>query len=456
MEGKELNENLHKLLNHLDSIKDSLPMTILLLQPHNKKANTKLEEFIEKNAEKIENEDGTKSIAVKYEDARIFEQLSKNSEISQIAMKIIPESLFVSLISQYDSFLNKLLKILFKTRPEYINNSERELSFSQLIQFDSIEVAREYVIEKEVETILRKSHSEHFDYLENKLAMKLRVDLPIWQTFIEITERRNLFVHCDGMISNQYLKVCKENKCDVKNLKLNERLNVDLEYFRKAYDCLFELSTKLTHTIWRKLIKNDVDNADKSLNNICYSLLTSGQFNLADILLDFACKQPKHFNDSSKNMFIVNKSLSNYLNSKEDNAKSIISSKDWSASSDDFKLADLIINEKNDEVFDLMKKIGSDGIVDKEAYKTWPLFYKLRKELKFKEIFKEIFKEEYTVLEIPKRPIQELIDEITKKNTEIKKKLIKAKPVIKMLPEKELKTIKKTVQVAEPINKISD
>src|SRR5574343_11925 len=427
MESRELNDNLHKLLNHLDSIKDTLPMTILLLEPHNKKANSKFEEFIDKNAEKIENENGTKSIAVKYEDARIFEQLSKNSEISRLAMKIIPESLFVSLISQYNSYLNKLLKILFKTRPEYINNSERELSFSQLIQFDSIETAREYVIEKEVETILRKSHSEHFDYLESKLAMPLRKDLPIWQTFIEITERRNLFVHCDGIVSNQYLKVCKENKCDIKNIKLNERLNVDIVYFRKAYDCLYELSTKLTHTIWRKLIKNDIENADKSLNEICYSLLTSGQFDLADILLDFACKQTKHFNDSSKNIFIVNKSLSNYLNEKEENAKQIISSKDWSASSDDFKLANLIITEKYDEVFELMKKIGSTGVVDKENYKTWPLFYKLRKETKFKETFKEIFNEDYTVLEIPKRPVQELMEEIIKKKPELKSKVSKAK-----------------------------
>src|SRR5574343_477602 len=235
MESRELNDNLHKLLNHLDSIKDTLPMTILLLEPHNKKANSKFEEFIDKNAEKIENENGTKSIAVKYEDARIFEQLSKNSEISRLAMKIIPESLFVSLISQYDSYLNKLLKILFKTRPEYINNSERELSFSQLIQFDSIETAREYVIEKEVETILRKSHSEHSDYLESKLAKPLRKDLPIWQTFTELTER----------------------------------LNVDIVYFRNEYAGLYELSTKLPQTIWKNLIKNDIENADNSLHEIC-------------------------------------------------------------------------------------------------------------------------------------------------------------------------------------------
>ncbi|AJH14822.1 hypothetical protein [Myroides profundi] len=426
MEGKELgielDKNLHRLLRHLDSIKDTLPMSLLLLEPHNKKANTKLKDFIEKNSEEIEDENGNKSISLEFEQARIFDQLAKNSEISNLAMKIIPESLFVALISQYDAFLNQLFKTLFKIRPEYINKSERELSFSQLNEFESIEKAREYVVEKEVETILRKSHSEHFDYLENKLSIVLRKDLPIWQTFIEITERRNLFVHCDGIVSNQYLKVCKENKCNISEIELNKRLTISSEYFKNAYECLYELSTKLTHTIWRKLIKEDIQFADEKLNEICYNLITNRQFNLADILLDFACKQIKFYNDSAKNYYTVNKALSKYLQDKTDIAREIIDSKDWSASSDDFKLAHLILMKKNDEAYLLMKKIGKNGEVNKDHYKIWPLFYKLRKEERFKEVFREIFEEDYAVLEVPKRPIQELIGEIIKKSPTLLKK----------------------------------
>lgn len=439
MDGKELNKNLTKLLTHLDSIKDTLPMTTLLLEPHKKKAKAKFEEFLEKNAEKILEGDGNNtSISIKYENVKIFEQLSKNAEISGIAMKIIPESLFVSLISQYDAFLNKLLKILFKIRPEYINTSERELTFSQLIEFESIESAREYVTEKEVENVLRKSHTEHFEYLESKLAITLRKELPIWQTFIEITERRNLFVHCDGIVSNQYLKVCKEHKCNLNKIVLNQRLEVDPTYFQKAYECLYELATKLTHTIWRKLVKNDLEEADEKLNSICYSLLTSGQYELAEILLDFACKQNKYFNDSSRNFFVVNKALSPFLNGKIDTAKEIINSKDWSASSDNFKLAHLIITENFEEVYILMKKIGENGEVLKVHYKTWPLFYKLRKEQKFKEVFKEIFNEEYTVLEIPKRPVQQLVEEIVEKKPELKQRTVK-----KVIEKKQ--DLKKTV-----------
>ena len=46
-----------------------------------------------------------------------------------------------------------------------------------------------------------------------------------------------------------------------------------MKYFENAYKCLYELSTKLTHTIWRKLIKEDMENADRKLNDICYDLI---------------------------------------------------------------------------------------------------------------------------------------------------------------------------------------
>lgn len=422
MNGKELNQNLQDLLSHLNSINDTFPMTMLLLTPYQKKAKEKLQEFVNSNMTEIEEEDGQKSFSIKYEHIKIYKQLSNNSHISHLASKIIPESLFVSLISQYDAFLNRLLKILFNIQPEYINSSERELAFFQLVGFDTIESAREFVIEKEVECVLRKSHSEHFDYLEKKLSIPLRKNLPIWQIFIEITERRNLYVHCDGIVTSQYMKVCKENNCSIENAKVNQRLYVNLDYFNDAYKCLYELCTKLTHTIWRKLLKNDIMEADRKLNEICYDLVNSRQFKLADILLDFACKQEKHFNESSKNLFIVNKSLSQYLQDKDKNAKEIIESKDWSASSDDFKLAHLILTDKQNESFELMRKIGKDGEVDKVSYKTWPLFYKLRDVQKFKDTFQELFQEEYTVLENPKRPVQELIDELMLEKTKLKSK----------------------------------
>lgn len=422
MSGAKLQKTLVTFIRHIESIKDTLPMTLILFRPYQKKADKDLTDFINNNVKEIEDDNGEKSVLIKVEEKNHYDSLNKNFSIAALASKIIPESLFVSLVSQYDSYLNKLLRAVFEIRPEILNGSDRNLTYSQLVELTSLEDAREYIVDKEIECVLRKSHSEHFDYLENKLGIPLRKKLPAWKTFIELTERRNLFVHCDGVVSNQYIDVCKKHDCEINEISVGDKLSIPHDYFTIAYECLFEIAVKLTHTIWRKLLIQDLENADKALNSICYDLICSNEFNLADILLDFACKQNNHFNDETSNIFLVNKSLSKYLADKKEAAVEIIKSKDWSASSYDFKLAFAVLTDNTEEVFSLMKKIGKDGDVIKEYYKIWPLFKKIRTLDKFKETYNEIFDEDYNVLESPKRPVQELLSKLIEKDKAVEEK----------------------------------
>lgn len=438
--GKNLNKNLETFLRHIDAIRDTLPMSMLLLQPYNKKANDDFLMFLKNNVEEIEDDNGEKRILVKADESKVFETLERNASTSALASKIIPESLFVSLISQYDAFLTRILRAIFEIKPDVLNGSERNLTFSQLVDMETIHNAREFIIDKEIDTILRKSHSDQFEYLERLIGINLRENLPIWQTFIEITERRNLFVHCDGFVSNQYLKNCELAKCDINNVKVGDRLGVEPKYFSSAYKCLYEIATKLTHTIWRKFIISDLRDADRELNDVCFRLINTHSFELADILLEFGCNQKKHFNGSLKNVFIINRALSKYLQKKEGEAKEILNKEDWSASSDDFKLAYAVLTDEFERVYEIMYKIGENGEVDKSDYKQWPLFNMIRKEEKFKETYKTIFKEEYTVMETPMRPIQELINKEIKIDKELKEKTFKKVQSAKELKEKEITT----------------
>jgi len=440
--GKNLNKNLETFLRHIDAIRDTYPMTMLLIQPYNKKANDDFKKFLKESVKEIEDDNGKKRILVKADESKKFETLERNASTSALAGKIIPESLFVSLISQYDAYLTRLLRAIYEIKPDLLNGSERNLTFSQLVEMETIDNAREFIIDKEIDTVLRKSHSEQFDYLEKLIGITLRENLPIWQTFIEITERRNLLVHCDGVISNQYLKNCKEHKCKIDKIKVGNRLGVELEYFSSAYKCLYEIATKLTHTIWRKLLVSDLKDADRELNDVCFHLINTNSFELADILLDFGCGQKRHFNDSLKNVFIVNGSLSKYLQDKKEEARKILDKKDWSASSDDFKLAYAVLTDDYENTYEIMIKIGDNGEVDQSDYKQWPLFNQIRKEEKFKETFKLIFKDDYSVMETPIRPLQELINKEIKKDKKLKDKTVKKVISAKELKEKESTTTK--------------
>lgn len=136
-------------------------MTLLLLSPYSAKANGDFLRFLKNNVQQIEDDEGEKKLLVRPDESKMFETLERNASISTLASKLIPESLFVSLISQYDAFLNRLLRVIYEIKPEILNGSDRNLTFSQLTEMGSIEKARDYIVDKEIDSIMRKSHAEH-------------------------------------------------------------------------------------------------------------------------------------------------------------------------------------------------------------------------------------------------------------------------------------------------------
>jgi hypothetical protein len=116
----------------------------------------------------------------------------------------IPQVMIIGLVSVYDHFLSELLATLFRLKKEIIFGSERQISFSDLIKYQSIDDAREAIINKEVDSIVRESHHEQFRILETRLGLKLTVGLTIWPQFIELCERRNLFTHTGGVVRRRF------------------------------------------------------------------------------------------------------------------------------------------------------------------------------------------------------------------------------------------------------------
>jgi hypothetical protein len=150
------------------------------------------------------------------------------------ASMYIPQVMVIGLISVYDNFLSELLATLFRLKKEIIFGSEKHISFSDLIKYQSIDDAREAIINKEVDSIVRESHHEQFRILEARLGFRLTVGLTIWPQFIELCERRNLFTHTGGVVSQQYLLICGNYSCNVEGVNLGSKLRVQPKYLRNT------------------------------------------------------------------------------------------------------------------------------------------------------------------------------------------------------------------------------
>ena len=173
LEHPQFNKILSDFLEEIISLNETLPLVMALISVKDKQKEKELNEFIKKRTikkDKTTVQDSTEPsekeeediVSLNIADYIQFEELQKNVNVASIAFKVVPRSFFVSLISQFDAYIGNLIKKIYELFPEKLNECEKNLSFSQLMEFSSINDAKEYIIEKEVESVLRESHTFHF------------------------------------------------------------------------------------------------------------------------------------------------------------------------------------------------------------------------------------------------------------------------------------------------------
>jgi hypothetical protein len=377
---------------HIDAIGDVLILMVMAVQKITEKLKEDMTEFENEKCE-VSEDVNERTVKIPNNQFREWKRHAKTYEHFNLSRELLPRSLLVSLISQYDAFLGRILRTAFIRKPEILKASEKKISFDVLSQFSSIEAVREYILEKEVEAILRSSHADQFKWMETTFGLPLTKDLLSWPAFIELTERRNLFVHTDGVVSSQYIAVCKLYKCKLEDdMKEGDRLDVPQDYFTAAHHNIFEIGVKLGHVMWRKLLPDERSAADNHLVRVTYELIENGKWDLALRLLDFACTEFKKFSNEGVQLTLtVNRAQAYKWKGDDERCKKIMRAVDWSARSDQFRLADAVLLEDWPLSARMMRRIGKDGAVHQNDYRDWPLFREFRKQQMFLDTYEQIF-----------------------------------------------------------------
>jgi hypothetical protein len=162
----------------------------------------------------------------------------------------------------------------------------------------------------------------------------------------------------------------------------------------------------LTHTLWRKTFPDELNIADRAMNQAIYSLLENKRWRSASEFGEFSLTpmMSKQTTSILKMIRIVNTALALKNRQHDDKAIALIDEIDWTGSIRDFKLAVEIIKNNFEEAAKIMKDIGQNGeLVDEVAYYQWPLFEEFRGRIEFQNTFKEIYGKEFrSQLNIPK------------------------------------------------------
>jgi hypothetical protein len=297
----------------------------------------------------------------------------------------------VALTSSYDSFIGDLLGIIIEKRPEIIQSSEKQLTMRQILAFASMDEAKSYVKKSIADEIMRDSRLQQIEWIRNRLNIKFDFSDPIFNEFAEICERRNLFTHTGGRATKQYIENCSKANVDVSNVKIDDQLEVDGKYLRRAIDVYYEVGVKLGIIVWRQLESEHNSMAESFLADVGYNLILNKIYKLAQKMLEFGVKMPSISKDRTKKLYIINLANAYKLDGSTDKATDELAKIDWSSVGLDFQICVAAIRDDVKMVAKLIRRIGPKGDVDRENYIEWPVFQTVRNLPEFRQAYQEVF-----------------------------------------------------------------
>ena len=392
--SRQIIKEIDGFVSSVDSLENTLPLIGAALNAARQKEKRQLDKYEQKHAISVDTEGDSRTVTLTSETFAPYRRLARNLHKASRATLLIPEIFVVALVSQYDAFLGGLIRVLLNGRLEILHATDRQLPLASLLAFDSMADVRDAIVNKEVEDLLRKSHAEQFSWLESRFKIELRKGLLEWPAFVELTERRNLYVHARGVVSRQYLETCRAHNVYLPpDHDLGVTLYASGDYFVRAHSCVLSIGVMLGHVLWRKFFPDQRQHADIHLTNICYDLLVERRYDLAQRLLTFAVSSFKKFaHEKYRRMFVVNLAQTYKWMNDDKKCAEIMDAEDWTASDESFRLAHAVLRDDIENSVRIMRQIGAEhDEIDAVAYRDWPLFREIRKEELFRTTYQDIF-----------------------------------------------------------------
>jgi len=269
---------------------------------------------------------------------------------------MLAEILFASIFSSFDAYLNHLLRNLYRQRPNLLTAPEakddtketretKSVSFADVLHRTKDEII-DNLIDGELNSLLRDSYIRIFERLARRFSTGTLKAFEAWPVFVECSQRRNVIMHCDGIVSKQYVENCKSEGVNIAQAIIvgQTKLSVSIDYLVKSIEVATEVGVKLGQVLWRASSELSVASADVHLGELLYSLLKREEWTLAMRMGEFGREISKRShrvprNERSLKVIVINHAQAAKWSGDKTTALKLIEEFDWSGSAFEFQLA---------------------------------------------------------------------------------------------------------------------
>ena len=295
---------------------------------------------------------------------------------------LLRRSALITAISHFEALTADLVHAFYVRFPGALAADQRSLTLSELRELGSLDDAVQHLISQEVDVLLRESLDKQVAYFKKPLSVDIspvEVRLP---SLVEISQRRNVYVHNRGLANRHYIKKVSEELIGEFGVKEGEPLPVSEDYLVRAIDIVFLAGLSLLTQCWQKWEKAKPEERDSFLVNVTYESLQEGRFHVACEVASYALASAvKH--DERRRILLINQAIALRSMQKLDEMRALLSTLDWSATALKFRLALAALCSNEDEFFVLLPKAVAAEEIGRDELEEWPLFEAVRGSRRF-------------------------------------------------------------------------
>lgn len=290
-----------------------------------------------------------------------FRKLSEQPEI-------LNDSTIMMILVRYEEAIAELFRYLIGKYPAaYLN--DKSITYAELIKLDTeIKNIRKIFLDKEVDEIMRQPISYWYSLFEGKHKVKFCFPNDEFESFKEIYYRRNLVVHNQGVVNDNYIANIKTE------MIVGDKARIDKSYLKNA----FEITQIVIYgtIIGLGKLSSNVSAILNRLFDLGFQHMLDDEWRISEYIFGNLLK---HKGQDNAELLCnkINYWISIKNQGRFEEIQKEIEEFDVSAHSGRFKAAKYALLDKFDKVTEILEEIMGQELQASHV-ESWPLFKQYR------------------------------------------------------------------------------
>ena len=315
----------------------------------------------------------------------LVDMARESDRLAPMQGSLLRRGALTTLVSFFEALLADLIRGYYSRYPSALPQEAHALTLAELKTLGSLAEAETYILDREIEQLLRQTLSDQLKYVAGRLKVDLAPLDPYRDDLIEIWQRRNLVVHNKGIVNTTYLARVPSAFIQQHEVKEGTYLRTSSEYLSQAIETVYLAGAILLQQCWFKWVPTESSLAESHIVDQTFELLVAGRFTEARRFAEYARKL-KFGAERHMRIVLVNLAIALKQLGHRDEMNTVLQSADWSAAALDFRVALHALRDEFDDLLSLIPKAVRGGDISMDNLREWPLFAELRTHERFSEL----------------------------------------------------------------------